>query len=157
LSTRSIVYARTESGIKGVYVHWDGYPSGRLPILHELIQRDGVVKVVYTIMAKPSGWSHLNAGQGHDLEQMYSDGRFIAVHGYGVQYNDQAVEVWGGPVVQGDEQYRTPDDSNDVFIEYVYIIEPDGSISWAENDYTVPFAKLPWRASIVSQESVAAE
>lgn len=148
MSTRSVVFAHTESGMKGVYVHWDGYPEGRLPALHSIIQRDGVSKAVITILGKPSGWSHLSPEQDGNLGRMYDDGRFIAVPGYGIQYNDQPVEHWGKEVVQGDLEYRTPESvMGDVFIEFVYIIEQDGSISWAENDYTKTFDKLEWHDS----------
>ena|SRR6478609_4280553 len=126
MGTRSIVAARTESGIKGVYVHWDGYPEGRLPVLRAMIERDGVSKVVRTIIGKPNGWSHLSNEMGDELESMHSDGRFIAVPGYGVQYADYPI--------QGDQNYWEPKDhtESEVFIEYIYIINEDGSVDWAD-------------------------
>lgn len=153
MSTRSIVFARTESGLKGVYVHWDGYPQGRLPVLHEMIRRDGVSKTVSTIVASPSGWSHLNPLQGSELEPMYDDGRFIAVPGYGVKYNDQPVEFHGREIIQGDTEYRTPEMSQDVFIEFMYVIEEDGTITWAENDFTRPFNRQVWKVSKMADVS----
>lgn len=158
MGTRSVVFARTESGLKGVYVHFDGYPDGRLPLLRTLIKRDGVDTVVRTILGKPSGWSHLNADQSSVLEKYLEDGRFLAIPGYGVQYNDQPVETpWSDtPVVQGELKYRTPEDVfGDPFIEYVYVIEEDGSISWAENDYTRPWRHQRWRISRPDVEAVS--
>lgn len=149
MSTRSVVYARTESGLKGVYVHYDGYPDGRLPVLAELIRRDGVSAVVVAILGRPSGWSHLSPHQDGELEGGQNDGRFIAVPGYGVQYNHEPVTTtWSDdPVVQGATEYQTPDGViGDCFIEYVYVIEHDGSVTWAPND-GASWDSLAWSTS----------
>lgn len=148
MGTRSIVAARFAEGLKGVYVHWDGYPDGRLPVLKALIERDGVETVIKTILGKPSGWSSLSQHQEpDDLGFGMDDGRFLAIPGYGVQYNDQPVKASysSTPVVQGNEQYWTPDEhtADEVFIEYIYIIERDGTIKWAES-MKVGYDDLEW-------------
>lgn len=118
-----------------------------MPVLWALIERDGVSRVVSTILGKPSGWSNLNPFQDAELGQMYSDGRFIAVHGYGIQYNDQPVEKLGETVVQADTEYWTPESvSGDCWIDYVYIIEEDGTVSWAENLLDMEFSSLEWHS-----------
>lgn len=115
--------------MRGVYVHFDGYPEGRLPVLHELIARDGVDKVVSTLLKLPHGWSYL------DHEAVYDQGHDL-VAGYGARYPS------------GDDDYRTPEDVfGDIFIEYLYVIEEDGYITWAENDYTACWNKQRWFVS----------
>ena len=147
MSTRSIVYGRTDSGIKGVYVHWDGYPEGRLPVLHALIARDGVDKVMSTLLARPSGWSSLHPEQDSQLPPLYSDGRFEVVPGYGIQYSDVEMPdaISGEMTKQGDSAYRTTSiEDRVIWVEFLYVIEPDGSITWAEN-FSEPWDTLKWR------------
>lgn len=150
MGTRSIVYARTESGIKGVYVHWDGYPEGRLPVLSALIGRDGVSKVVCTLLGRPSGWSHLKPSQDETLRDYESDGRFEAVPGYGVQYTDTEFPdplKEGQLTRQGAETYSdTSPESRHLWIEWLYVIEEDGSISYAENLPGTKWDALEWRS-----------
>jgi len=135
MSTRSIVFARTESGIKGVYVHWDGHPRSRLAALDELIQRDGVSKVVSTLLGKPNGWSQIYPNHDGVLHPWESDGRFLGIPGYGVQYTDTPVPDPLNPgqmSVQADTKYRTTDSvGGDSWEEYVYIIEESGQVAWA--------------------------
>lgn len=127
MGTRSYVAAETERGIIGVYVHWDGYPDGRIPVLRELVARDGLATVVKTIVGKPNGWSGLSA---HDTELSpgMQDGRFEAVPGYGIQYTT----VDG----QADDSYWTPETHDaESWCEYLYIIRTDGTVDWAEIEY----------------------
>jgi hypothetical protein len=148
MGTRSIVYGRTESGTKGVYVHFDGYPEGRLPVLEALIKRDGVNKVASTLLARPSGWSSLDPKQDAVLPDHYNDGRFEAVPGYGVQYTDTEFvdELTGEKTQQGNREYMdTSPETRDMWIEYVYILEQDGSLSWAPNN-GVDWNDLPWQS-----------
>ena len=80
MSTRSVVYGRTESGIKGVYVHSDGHPDSRLPVLAELIRRDGVDRVMSTLLEQTWGWSFLDSDpEGAPLPASKQDGRFELV------------------------------------------------------------------------------
>jgi hypothetical protein len=124
MSTRSVVYGRTDSGIKGVYVHSDGHPETRLPVLAELIRRDGVDRVMSTLLEQTWGWSFLDPDpEGAPLPDSKQDGRFELVPGYGVRYT---AEDGGEPNYRG-----TSNDAPDV--AYVYVVEQDGSISYAEN------------------------
>lgn len=141
MSTRSIVAAEFEGQIKGVYVHSDGYPDGewgKLATLSRLIERDGVVKVVRTIMGKPNGWSDLDPDQEKDqLSSGYGDGRFLAIPGYGVQYSAKRFPNMYGkdkPGMQADSEYRVPGDGGE---EYFYVIRADGTIDWCEGDWPV--------------------
>jgi len=124
MATRSIVAAHTEKGVRGVYVHWDGYPEGRVPVLKHLIARDGVGKVVATILGQPHGWSHLDP----EIVESQAPGingadRFLTIPGYGVQYLPYPI--------QGNENYWTPTDGSDwMGIEYVYLITESGEVEY---------------------------
>lgn len=148
MGTRSIVAARIGDQIRGVYVHWDGYPEGRLPVLRALIERDGVGQVVDTILGKPSGWSSLSNHQSTELDAFLCDGRFLAIEGYGVQYNDEPVQIRGESVVQADADYWVPEDhsTDDIWIEYIYIINQDGSVDWAASPAAAAFDDLAWQS-----------
>lgn len=116
MATRSIVGTYTDGGKhwRGRYVHWDGHPETRLPILLDLIERDGALKVLQTIMRHP-GWSCLNTSVrwNDPMETGYDDGRFANVDGYGVAYT---------PAQRPDNTYET-DTGLDTWCEYAYIID----------------------------------
>lgn len=136
MSTRSIVAAHFSDGtIKGVYVHSDGYPEGQWGMLNQLstkIQRDGVEKVIRTILGKPNGWSSII--EHDELPQSETDGRFLLVKGYGVQYSRKLLPRFGKDYRQGRDTYREPGDGGE---EYFYLIRPDGRIDWCEGDWPV--------------------
>jgi hypothetical protein len=137
MSTRSVVYANTEKGIQGVYVHSDGYPEWALPTLHALIAREGTAKTVATLLGRPSGWSHLETNQTEEMHSMYQDGRFEAVPGFGVQYTD--VDN------QGETEYRGITNRG-WDIEYVYVFGPDDTILWAPDTHE-SWDDLNWQTS----------
>jgi hypothetical protein len=125
MSTRSVVYGRTESGIKGVYVHSDGHPETRLPVLAVLIRRDGVDRVMSTLLEQTWGWSFLDSDpEGMPLPASKQDGRFEVVPGYGVRYTEED---------GGEPDYRDTSNEGRLDAVYVYVVEQDGSISYAEN------------------------
>lgn len=136
MGTRSVVAAEFPDGIKGVYVHSDGYPegpSGMLNTLGALIARDSVDKVITKIVGKPNGWSSLDQNQTREnLNQMYKDGRFLAIPGYGVQFSAKLVKIGGKPYRQALTEYRKPGDGGEA---YFYLIKRDGSIDWVEGDW----------------------
>jgi hypothetical protein len=146
MATRSYVAAETERGIIGVYVHWDGYPEGRLSVLRDLVARDGLATVVKTIVGKPNGWSHLSADPGNnELSIGMQDGRFGVVPGYGVEYT----------TVQGQArtEYWTPEtNSAESWCEYVYIIRTNGTVDWAPIGCGDDIAEYDW-----ATESLRAE
>ena len=123
MSTRSLVAAETEKGVVGVYVHWDGYPDGRIEVLRQLAQRDGMAAMVRTIVGKPNGWSSLDP-EAATLSIGYHDGRFALVPGYGIEYTN--VEN------QGHTEYWTPETHDpETWAEYLYIIRANGTVDWA--------------------------
>lgn len=114
MSTRSIVAFETEVGIRGVYVHYDGYPDGRLPVLKKMINRDGAAKVTATILAIPA-WASL------DNDQSLDSNPFV-IEGYGRRFNPE-----------DKDDYFTPNQLQEWWdSEYVYVIHPEtGAIRWA--------------------------
>ena len=135
MSTRSIVAAEFEDGVKGVYVHSDGYPEGQWGMLNQLstkIARDGAAKVIKTILGKPSGWSSLI--EHDELPSGHTDGRFLLIKGYGVQFSRKLFPKLGKDYRQGDDTYRYPGDGGE---EYFYLIRRDGTIEWCEGDWPV--------------------
>jgi len=115
MATRSIVAIPAGDGWMGRYVHWDGGPARRLPILQELVKRDGIVPVIDTIVRNNYGWSHLDPEQTYGLEGYHTDGRFLARPGYGVAYTLKQA---------GGEEMETDQTADPVWIEYVYILGP---------------------------------
>jgi hypothetical protein len=84
MSTRSIV-ARTgksEGTFEGVYVHWDGSPTTRVPILMDLLKsfRGNLAAMLQWLIAEhPRGWSTLQSRR-RDCKA-YTDGEpFIFTH-----------------------------------------------------------------------------
>ena len=65
MSTRSVIARPVGTGFCGVYVHHDGYPSGRLPLLLAAYQHrfagDIDALTEYLIDRVPIGWSSLGA------------------------------------------------------------------------------------------------
>lgn len=64
MSTRSVIARKTPSGFKGVYHHWDGYPSGLGATLFGLFnghfKRDLNAMMKYLVDDHPAGWSTIN-------------------------------------------------------------------------------------------------
>lgn len=141
MSTRSILAFDTEKGVRGVYVHSDGYPegpSGRLVNLDALIERDGVSKVATTVLAH-SHWHFLFAER-----ESYDEAHYPAqtvVPGYGVFFDHQTAD-----------RYFTTDQLKEWWdSEYVYLVSPDGSFKWAalgvgHDDLT--WESLEWKVGV---------
>lgn len=118
MSTRSIVAAQTEKGLVGVYVHFDGYPESRLPVLDGLIKRDGVDTVVATLL-KGQDWSVLD--NDPDPPGEFDKGKTF-IPGYGLCY---------GSTYASASEYWTPDLGYEwMGVEYLYVIHTDGTVTW---------------------------
>lgn len=122
MSTRSITGIISESGPVGYYVHSDGYPDGRLPVLQALIERDGIDKVAETILtARNGGWSYLTV-RNDDITNFLGE-RGEVVEGYGLRYTDQQVK--DAPLM------KLADARTDIWIEYAYFLNLEtGDIEW---------------------------
>lgn len=126
----------TDSGTYTVYVHFDGYPDGRLPVLDAMIKRDGAPKVLATLlMARSGGWSLLNQDQKLDGRNSLGD-RGNVVEGYGIKYDD--APDWTPQ--RFPEEYEVKSD-----VEYVYLIPEVGPILWAAAKYGVKPDDWDWQ------------
>lgn len=59
MSTRCIMAYATETGWKGVYHHFDGYPNGIGVYLERMLHQYGLEKMKRIIDEHPKGWIHL--------------------------------------------------------------------------------------------------
>ena len=58
MSTRSAIARVNGDGFKGVYHHWDGYPSGLGKILWDNAKKVGIKQfLAHAIDSHPAGWS----------------------------------------------------------------------------------------------------
>lgn len=113
MSTRSVVALPRDGGWEGRYVHSDGYPEARVPILTYLIERDGLDEVISNLIEDNYGWSYLDENQDRTMHQMYRDGRFIARPGYGLAYTYEQA---------GSDRWLTNNTADALWIEWVYIL-----------------------------------
>lgn len=147
MSTRGLVGAETESGIKAVYVHSDNYPDGqwgKIETLRRLVAAHGVSKVLATLLETPAGWSSFDGEPGDELSAGHTDGRFELVPGFGVRYTLDEIDMGGlGKMTQGNTEYDGPGSPINWDIEYVYVIAADGTtLRWAEG--AEDWSKLVW-------------
>lgn len=132
MSTRSVtgVYhpeikdgdGNPEVGV-GHYVHSDGYPEARLPLLKKVILRDGPKKAIETIMdANDGGWSYLCSCSEYTNNSL-GESRAELVDGYGLKYLD-APGTKPIPHSEFVEEYG---------LEFAYYIDENtGDIHWFE-------------------------
>jgi len=114
VSTRSIVAFRDDESTTGIYVHFDGYPEGRLPVLREIytatLHRD--LHQMRTVLLKHrAGWSQLSTDTGLTFEAADRSG-FLDVPGVGVAYTDDTDMTVTGPAVF-DQEYAYVFDMDD--------------------------------------------
>ncbi len=146
MSCRSLVGGLTDGGTYCVYIHDDGRPQYRLPVLADLISRDGVHGVLGTLLtARYGGWSYLDPSEDGTRENLLGK-RARSVPGYGLAYTAAALAHLP-PDQQVQLPIRFPDNwSEDYWADYVYLIEDDGSIRWARTTQRAP---QDWRWKLV--------
>lgn len=139
MSTRSFTGGVTERGVEGRYVHYDGAPEARLPVLDAIVARDGAAAALRTIMAADrGGWSYLDTERA---ENTLGADRAEVVPGYGLRYTD----------APQDEPMRLEDAVEDVWMEHAYVILPGGAVrhfSFAKRQdraAALEFAREGWR------------
>lgn len=113
MSTRSVVAIPQGDGWKGRYVHSDGYPEHMVPTLMDLINRKGVDRVIDVLINWNPGWSFIGTYDG--MTNYLGESRAHFVSDYGIAYSraEQSMDSW-----------YTDQDSNAMWIEYVYILGP---------------------------------
>ena len=130
MSTRSLTAFVTESGVLGRYTHFDGYPAGRIPVLLELLERDGYGTVCATVLGRP-GWSSLTPER---TDHMLGD-RGESVPGYGVAYTEAQYAGFDVPQPTPWENEFGPDS----WLEFGYIVHPSGKIeAFSAGDPSTP-------------------
>lgn len=134
MSTRCWIGAETESGIKAVYVHSDGYPGvapgnpdpcGVVPVLRELVATHGLDKVVATLLQSPNPWDTFSDWTPKPEYTWYFTGDYDIIPGFGVRMNPST--EW---------HYFTTEDRIAWDVEYVYVIQLDGTLRWAVKGVT---------------------
>lgn len=110
MATRGIIAHATENGWQGRYSHWDNYPEHIVGSLALLVMRDGVEKVVETLITNNASWSSIDPfaseENGHAL-----------VLGYGHAHTDVTVEDTATMFTHTDTELA--------WAEWLYIIHTD--------------------------------
>ena len=139
MSTRSIVAKAAEDGfVDGVYVHSDGYPTARGPVLFELASALGSPAELWRVLdsAHNGGWSYLDPR--YVRSDSYLGDRGQLVPGVGERYTDVQMEddwrfAWHGTSIM----------PSDGWAEWAYAIEPDAgtlAVHLVRNGTAVPLA-----------------
>lgn len=124
LSTRSFIARPTETGYAGMYVHFDGYPSGRLPLLLAAYQyrfaKDVEAMVRDLIDDVDYGWSGLGTdlldGAPGELRQALTGGTEYPSSKYSNVFNTN-----GTPAPRELITQATSDG-----LDWGYVLHPDG-------------------------------
>jgi hypothetical protein len=155
MSTRCWIGAETESGIKAVFVHSDGYPGiepakvdscGVIPTLRDLVATHGIDKVVSTLLETSHPWDTFSDWTPEPEWTWYFTERYKIVPGFGVRFNMDSP----GP------QYFTPARAITWDVEYVYVIQADGkTVKWATKGVTK--GNRAWRTQHWQEASLLPE
>ena len=149
MATRGIVARATNEGWEGRYTHWDNYPERMVYVLGELVARDGVGKVVQTLITDTPSWSQIEPLTKSGVPNLYE--QHALVEGYGYAHTDVTLE---------DSDLFTQNDTELAWAEWLYIIHDTmlevRRIDRAENghDVTVYHNAFPWE-SIALKEATA--
>lgn len=140
MSTRSIIALADGDGFRdGVYVHSDGYPSGRGPILYRMFHdRDGDAERLWNDLnaGTKGGWSFLHAGETYtnwNGKQTIPDslgerGEWVPGTGYKYLDSDDCRSDWHGEEWKEGPPFQ---------IEWVYALHiPSATLSVYGCDYS---------------------
>jgi hypothetical protein len=146
MATRGIVARATNEGWEGRYTHWDNYPERMVYVLGELVARDGVDKVVQTLITDNPSWSQIEPLAKSGVPSLYEVNQLV--EGYGYIHTDVTVE---------ESDLFTQNDTELAWAEWLYIIHETmlevRRIDRDENgnDVTVYHNAFPW-ATIALKE-----
>jgi hypothetical protein len=131
MGTRSVIAKQDGDSWKGRYAHWDGYPSHQGRNIWEIVQRDGFEKAVKTFVDDHFYWSVVKSWQPSEE----ADGsRWMVVEGYGIAGNEEQ----GSP-----DEWYTPNDLSNSWIDYVYVISQGGLLVIMASDNSM-LGFFPW-------------
>ena len=106
MSTRSIVAVATPSGWEGRYVHWDGYPTARGPLLADYVAEHGYAGYVELLNSSPKGMRSFPDREDDFAVERYDDGSSALIVGCDA----------------------TCSSCDPLFIEWVYVVRPNGRV-----------------------------
>ena len=129
MGTRSVIAIPTETGWKGRYVHWDGYPEHMVPEYLRLVAEKGVERCIDVLINWNAGWSSITSNPV--IDGMTNDGRFKAVSDYGIAYTTKKMNFFGQPDYQQASfaDWQTSEDTES-WCEYAYVLHPDVLEVW---------------------------
>jgi hypothetical protein len=135
MSTRAIIASELAGGRwHGRYAHWDNYPHRVVPLLAELRERDGLAKVVQTLLHDHNSWSVITT---EPRDETMSDNY---CEGYGIFHTDTP-----------DDEYSwyAPEDKSFSWADYVYVMRRDGVTVYSvrgldENQSLEEIANYSW-------------
>lgn len=140
MATRGIVAKATKNGWEGRYCHWDNYPERMTYALGALVARDGVDKVIQTLITDTASWSQIEPLAKSGTPNLYEDKALV--EGYGYAHTDIALD--------DDGALFTHKDTELAWCAYLYIIhETHLEVRRIEhdekgNDVTIFEKSYPW-------------
>lgn len=146
MATRGIVARATNEGWQGRYTHWDNYPERMVYVLGELVARDGVDKVVQTLITETPSWSQIEPLAKSGEPNLYE--QHALVEGYGYAHTDVTLD---------ETDLFTQNDTELAWCEWLYIIHDTmlevRRIERAENghDVTVYHNAFPWESIAIKE------
>jgi hypothetical protein len=151
MGTRSVIAIETETGFKGRYVHWDGYPEHMVPEYFRLLKEKGYERCVDVLINWNAGWSNITSKP--TLDPTTSDGRFKVVSNYGVAYTTKKMNFMGDPEYQqaSFSQWVTSEDTES-WCEWAYVLKPYGLDVW-ENAYEDGVSKWVLHQSLTLEDT----
>jgi hypothetical protein len=132
MATRAIIAVERAQGWRGRYAHWDNYPERMVGVLGALVERDGITKVVTTLINDNASWSVIDYEQG-DTDP-FGDSQNIR-KGYGVTHDDIDKD--------SDMAWYTEETGAYSWAEYVYVMRRNGvSVYKVESGNPEPLTHL---------------
>ena len=140
MATRGIIAVQRAGGFRGRYVHWDNYPNRMVDVLGNIAKRDGLTKMVTTLINDNASWSVIDDQQGTEDKGIgYSQKNMI--EGYGVVHDD---------IDKNDPtSWFTENDTEFAWAEYIYVIRDTGLEVFKVEDreggaFPVPMELYAW-------------
>lgn len=127
MATRGIIAVERAQGWRGRYAHWDNYPQRMVGVLGALVERDGLTKVVTTLINDNPSWSVIDNEQGSTDE--FRDEANIRV-GYGIVHDDIDKDT--------DEAWFTEEGTDYAWAEFLYVIRKNGVSVYTLNEGEAP-------------------